>query len=99
MIHVVAIIATKPGQRDAVLSEFRAILPAVRAEEGCIEYGPTIDVAGTPDAFGPDTFVVIENWSGMDALTAHSKSPHMIAYGRKVAPMLASRAVHVLEPC
>ena len=99
MIHVVAIIETWPGQRDAVLSEFRTIIPAVHAEKGCIEYGPVIDATGTPDAFGPDRFVVIEKWSGMDALSAHAKAPHMIAYGKKVAPMLASRAIHVLEPC
>ena len=43
MIHVVAIITTKPGKRDEVLSAFREITPAVHAEEGCIEYGPTID--------------------------------------------------------
>ena len=96
MIHVVAIIVTRPGQREAVLSEFRAILPAVRAEEGCLEYGPAIDVAGTEDQFGADSFVVIEKWSGT---AAHAKAPHMIAYGEKVASMLVSRAIHVLEPC
>ena len=98
MIHVVAIITTRPGQREAVLSEFRAILPAVHAEEGCIEYGPAIDVPGTDDSFGPDSFVVIEKWSGTDALAAHAQAPHMLAYGRKVADMLASRAIHVLAP-
>ena len=99
MIHVVAIITTKPGKRDAVLAEFRAIVPAVRAEEGCIEYGPTVDVAGSDDEFGPDTFVVIEKWSGTDALAAHAKAPHMVDYGERTGAMVASRAIHVLEPC
>lgn len=39
MIHVVAIITAKPGQREAVLEAFRANVPAVQAEAGCIEYG------------------------------------------------------------
>ncbi|MBX9593618.1 MAG: antibiotic biosynthesis monooxygenase, partial [Roseomonas sp.] len=38
MIHVLAIITTKPGMRDAVLEAFRANRPAVHAEDGCIEY-------------------------------------------------------------
>src|SRR5271166_4697253 len=40
MIHVVAIITAKPGMREAILKEFRANVPAVHAEDGCIEYGP-----------------------------------------------------------
>ena len=45
MIHVLAIITAKPGQREAILREFRANIPAVHAEKGCIEYGPAIDAA------------------------------------------------------
>ena len=45
MIHVLAIITTQPGQRDAVLEQFRANMPAVLAEPGCIEYAPAIDAA------------------------------------------------------
>ena len=37
MLHVLAYITTKPGRRDAVLKEFRANMPAVHAEDGCIE--------------------------------------------------------------
>ena len=99
MIHVVAILTTLPGQREAVLTEFRAILPTVHAEEGCIEYVPVIDVAGTNDQFGADTFVVIEKWSSLETLGAHAKAAHMAEYGAKVGPMMASRAVHVLEAC
>ena len=101
MIHVLAIITTQPGQREAVLEAFRANIPAVHAEDGCIEYGPAIDADGagavqTP--LGPDTFVVVEKWASMDALRAHSAAPHMAAYGAKVKPMLASRVIHVLSP-
>ena len=96
MIHVVAIITAQPGQRAAVLDAFRANIPAVHAEEGCIEYGPTVDApGGTP--FGPDTFVVIEKWASAEALAAHAKAPHMAAYAEKVKPLLASRTIHVLQ--
>ncbi|HWL82450.1 MAG TPA: putative quinol monooxygenase [Roseomonas sp.] len=101
MIHVIAIITTKPGLRDAVLKEFRANMPAVHAEEGCIEYGPAIDAEGIgaiQTAFGPDTFVVIEKWESPAALKAHGAAPHMAAYGAKTKEMIASRTIHVLSP-
>jgi quinol monooxygenase YgiN len=98
MIHVIAIITAKPRQRGAVLKIFNANLPAVRAEAGCIEYGPAIDVDGADPAFGPDTFVVVEKWETMAALKAHAAAPHMAAYGEKTKDLVAARAVHVLTP-
>jgi quinol monooxygenase YgiN len=101
VIHVIAIITAKPGMREAILKEFRANMPAVRAEQGCIEYGPAIDAEGmgkfqTP--FGPDTFVVIEKWESPEALKAHGAAPHMAAYAAKTKDMIASRVIHVLSP-
>jgi len=43
MIHVIAVITAKPGKRAEILAAFRANVPAVRAEKGCIEYGAAID--------------------------------------------------------
>ncbi len=101
MIHVLAIITTLPGQRDAVLDAFRANMPAVHAEDGCIEYGPAIDApdAGRMQApLGADSFVVIEKWASMEALAAHAASPHMADYGARTRPMLANRTIHILTP-
>ena len=98
MIHVVAIITTKPGMLDAILKEFRANVPAVHAEPGCIEYGPAIDAGGSPAKFGDDAFVVIEKWESPDALKAHASSPHMAAYAAKTLEMVASRVIHILSP-
>ena len=99
MIHVLAIITAKPGMREAILKEFRANMPAVHAENGCIEYGPAIDAEGSAQTkFGDDTFVVIEKWESPDALKAHAASPHMAAYGAKTREMIASRVIHVLSP-
>jgi quinol monooxygenase YgiN len=99
MIHVVAILTTKPGQRATVLEAFKANVPAVHAEAGCIEYGAAIDVEnmGTA-AYGPDTFVVIEKWESEDHLKAHAAAPHMKAYGAKVKDLMVSRTIHVLKP-
>jgi quinol monooxygenase YgiN len=99
MIHVIAIITAKPGQRAAVLQHFAANRPNVLAEAGCIEYGAAADVEnmGTA-AFGPDTFVVIEKWESPDHLKAHAVAPHMKEYAAKTKELLASRQIHVLNP-
>lgn len=101
MIHVVAVITAKPGQRAAVLEAFQANVPAVLAEAGCIEYQATVDAKGMPASkgtFGEDTFVVVEKWETLAALQAHAVAPHMQAYGAKTKELLASRVIHVLEP-
>jgi|SRR5688572_26607981 len=101
MIHVLAVITAKPGKREEVLGHFRANVPAVRAEKGCIEYGAAIDAdpaLSVQTKYGPDTFVVIEKWESLDALKAHAVAPHMQAYGAKTKELLASRVIHVLSP-
>jgi len=101
MIHVVAIITTKPGQREAVLAAVRANLPAVRAENGCIEYGPAVDADGIGSfqtKAGPDTIFIIEKWQDAEALKAHAAAPHMAAYAAKVKDLVAGRVIHVLSP-
>jgi len=101
MVHVLAVITAKPGRRDDILAAFRANVPAVHAEDGCIEYGATVDTEGVGDfqtRFGEDTFVAVEKWTSLAALEAHIAAPHMAAYGAKTKDMIASRIIHVLSP-
>ena len=101
MIHVVAIITAKPGQREEILKHFRANVPAVLAEKGCIEYGPAVDAdpaLPVQAKCGPDTFLAIEKWESIDALKAHAAAPHMAAYAAKTKELIASRVIHILSP-
>jgi quinol monooxygenase YgiN len=101
MIHVLAVITAKPGMRASILEAFHANMPAVHAEDGCIEYGPAKDADGVgpfQTKFGDDTFVVIEKWATLGHLKAHAASSHMQAYGAKTKDMIASRVIHVLSP-
>jgi quinol monooxygenase YgiN len=101
MIHVLAVITAKPGQRSSILEHFNANVPAVHAEAGCIEYGAAVDSAYPlpfQTAYGPDTFVVVEKWESMDALKAHAGTAHMVAYGAKTKELVASRVIHILSP-
>lgn len=100
MVHVIAVITTNPGKREEVLDLFRANVPAVKEEDGCIEYGATVDADGVGSfqtRYGDDTFVVIEKWASLDHLKAHAVSDHMKAYGAKTKDMLADRVIHVMS--
>jgi quinol monooxygenase YgiN len=101
MIHVVAVITAKPGMRASILEAFRANVPAVKAEAGCIEYGAAVDLEDGPGfqkKYGADTFVVIEKWESPAALKAHAAAPHMAAYAAKTKEMIATRLIHILTP-
>ena len=100
-VHVLAMITAMPGMRDKILEEFRANVPNVHAEDGCMVYVPTIDHADAgaiQTKLGDDTFVVVETWESLDALKAHGAAPHMAAYAAKTRDMIASRVIHVLSP-
>jgi quinol monooxygenase YgiN len=101
MIHVLAIITAHPGMRDRILEAWRGNAPAVRAEDGCLQYEAVVDVADVLPGmarFGDDTFVVVERWSSPAALQAHAVAPHMKAYASQVKAWTANRAIHVLDP-
>ncbi len=101
MIHVIAVITAKPGKREAILQVFRANVPAVRAEKGCMEYGAAVDAENAlpvQTRWGPDTFLAMEKWDSVDALKAHAAAPHMAAYGARTKEMIASRVIHILAP-
>ena len=101
MIRVVAMLTAKPGRRGEVLALFRANMPAVHAEDGCIEYAPFVDAEGFgafQSPVGPDAFVVLETWASADALKAHAAAPHMVAYGKASRELIAERKILIFSP-
>ncbi len=66
MIHVIATIELHPGKRAEFLDAFHALMPAVHAEDGCLEYGPTVDAVTTIGAQIPhrENTVTIERIRG-----------------------------------
>ncbi len=98
-VHVIAVITAKPGKRGEILSAFKANVPAVHAEDGCVEYGATVDADGVGFAtkYGEETFVVVEKWESLDHLKAHAASDHMKAYAAKTKDLIADRKVHVMS--
>lgn len=101
MIHVLATIDIAPGQRPAFLAEFHKLVPKVRAEQGCIEYGPAIDVATSIPVQSPpreNVVLVIEKWESVKALLAHLAAPHMADFRTATAQLVRGIAIQVLEP-
>jgi quinol monooxygenase YgiN len=101
MIHVIATITTNTNLRTKLLDEFRKLVPTVRAEAGCIEYTPTIDVdsgiGGLPGA-REEVVTVVEKWDNVAALDAHLKAPHMLRYREAVKDLVKGVDIRVMHP-
>ena len=101
MIHVIATIEVVPGKREAFLEEFHKLIPLVRAEAGCIEYGAAIDLPTGLAIQLPvrdDVVTVVEKWESVAALQAHSQAPHMVAYRPRVKDFVRGTQLQVLQP-
>ena len=98
MIHVLAIITAKPGLRTEIIKRIEENIPAVKAEEGCVEYRPLTDLV--PDAengFGRDTVVIVEKWRDEICLKNHAAAPHMQRYAENVKVFIQKRDVRILK--
>lgn len=78
-----------------------AVVPTVRAEDGCRLYTLLKDATtdwDKPMRFGERTMWMLEKWDSIDALKAHLDTPHMKAFGPTVRQMRTASTFHVLEP-
>lgn len=100
MVIVLASITVKAGARDEFISAFKDNLPAVHAEDGCIEYFPAIDMdSGIPVQESSDTMVTIcEKWESLAHLQAHLTAPHMLSYRERVKDLVENMSLKVLTP-
>lgn len=101
MIHVLATIQLAPGRQAEFLAEFQKLVPLVRTEPGCIEYGPAIDAAapiGAVSAIRKDVITVVEKWESIEALIDHLATPHIISYREAVKEIVTSVEIRVLTP-
>lgn len=101
MIHVLATVELVPGQREAFLIEFAKLVTLVRAEDGCLEYGPAVDVAtsiAVQVAPRPDVVIVVEKWATLAALEVHLTAPHMADYRQRVKDLVRQVSLQILQP-
>ena len=101
MIYVIATVEVKPGKREAFLAEFHRNIPNVRAEKGCLEYAPTVDLRTdikTQIPLRENTATIVEKWESLPALQAHLQAPHMKEYRERIKDFVAGLTLQVLEP-
>ncbi len=101
MIHVLATIELKPGKSEDFLKRVYQLVPKVRAEKGCLEYGPAIDAVTGLKAqipLGENFVVIIEKWGELKDLEAHLTAPHMTEYRQEIKDMVAGTKLQVLRP-
>jgi len=99
-VYVVATVTVKPGKRDEFVRIFKANVPNVLAENGCVFYSPVVDVASGIEAQGAlrsDVMVVMEKWESLDALRTHLVAPHMNTYREQVKDLVLGVDLQVLQ--
>lgn len=99
MINVIASIKIKPEHFEEFIQIFKGNIPAVLAEDGCIEYAATKDFKTdlSIQETESNTITVIEKWESYPQLQAHFTAPHMLDYKKKVEGMVESVSLKVLE--
>jgi quinol monooxygenase YgiN len=100
MIYVVATIELVEGLREKFLAEQRQLLPLVRAEEGCVEYAPTVEVALADPPKTPlrdNCIIMHEKWKTLPNLQAHAVAPHMREFRTKTKQMVAGIKIEVFQ--
>jgi len=101
MISVIATIEVAEGRRDGFLTKFRELVPKVLAEQGCIEYGPWIDLSTSIQRQEPlreQVVMVVEKWESIEALEAHLIAPHMLEYRKSIAELVVGVKLQILQP-
>lgn len=100
MIHVIASLQIKEEHLAEFIGIFKANVPNVLQEKGCVEYVPTIDVPTDlpPQEKHPNAVTIVEKWETLDDLLAHLKAPHMLTYGEKVKDMVEKKSLKILTP-
>jgi quinol monooxygenase YgiN len=98
MINVIASIHVKEGQMPTFLEIFKANIPNVLKEKGCMEYIPTLDVPTGlgPQELNPDHVTILEKWGSLEDLKAHLASPPMRIYQEEVKNIVEKVSLKVL---
>jgi len=101
MVHVLVHFELENGKLDAFVEAFSQVVPIVRAEQGCLQYDPMIDLTGTdlalPFTIHADSVTLLETWESLDALKSHLVADHMVAHRIRVKDMIRKTTVRLLQ--
>jgi len=77
MIAVIAKVPIQPGKKEEALAAVKKLMSQVAQEKGTLYY--TLNI----EKNNPNTFVFIERYQDMGALTVHSSTPHFKEFMEK----------------
>jgi quinol monooxygenase YgiN len=99
MINVIASIRVRAGELSEFLEIFKANVPSVREEKGCVEYFPAVDIDADlpPQQLDKHVVTIIEKWDSLEALHRHLAAPHMLTYKEKTKDIVADVSLKVLQ--
>ena len=99
MINVIASVEVKEGKVPELIDLFKALVPSVLAEKGCVEYFPAVDLpAGLPpQELSENTVTIIEKWESLDDLMAHLSAPHMAEHMEKEKDLVEKASIKILQ--
>ncbi len=99
MITVLATIYVKAGEIDKFLDIFKANVPTVCAEKGCISYVPMVDVDSGLESqtMNENIVTIVEQWENIEDLKAHLVASHMLKYKDNVKNIVEKVTLKVLQ--
>ena len=99
MINVIATVQVKEGKKTEFINLFKTIVPLVKAEKGCIDYFPTIDLpTGLPPQYTNENEVtILERWESLDHLMAHLATKHMAEHMEKEKDLVEKASIKILQ--
>jgi quinol monooxygenase YgiN len=90
-LTVIADIRANPDRVDFVRAELEKLIPATRAEEGCLQYDLHQDDAD------PAHFLFYETWESRELWQVHMSAAHLEAYRKAVDGALAAFTLHEMR--
>ncbi|MBC2875023.1 MULTISPECIES: putative quinol monooxygenase [Streptomyces] len=92
-LFVVAECLAAPGKEDRLRTALEAMIEPSLEEPGCLAYRPYTD----PN--DPARMVIVEQWTGEEALAEHFTTPHFRHVAKVLEEILAEPlAIHRLVP-
>ena len=92
MIVLIATLTIKSGSAEAVIAAAKPCIDGTRAEPGCVSYDLNHSVTD------PDTMVFVERWVSREAIDAHMRMPHFLAWREKAASLILDRKIEIITP-
>ena len=99
MINVIATVQVKEGMVSEFIDLLKSVVPKVKAEKGCVEYFPAIDLPTglPPQDVNENIVTIIEKWESLDHLMAHMSTPHMAEHMEKEKDLVEKASIKVLK--